>query len=166
VVFAEEFCLYLACRQPDLPAIVVLQHPLPANRHGFLVAELPITHLFELIVGICAAIRFDELRSREGAYHSRGVALISVALVATVDLAFLRPVSPACYLGSPVFAALELGLLLLERPVIGFLNQRWLVRLGEASYSFYLIHVPLAHLAFIAGSGNRMDGSRCSLPYA
>jgi peptidoglycan/LPS O-acetylase OafA/YrhL len=131
--------------------IVFLQHALPANRHGFLVAEFPITHLFEFIVGICAAIKFDELRLRGVSYHSRGAALISVALVAIVALAFLRPVSPAYYLESPFFAALILGLVLLERPVIGFLNQRWLVRLGEASYSLYLIHVPLAHLAFIAG---------------
>ncbi|SAL67154.1 acetylase [Caballeronia udeis] len=131
--------------------IVFLQHALPASRHGFLVAEFPITHLFEFIIGMCTAIKFDELRARGTSLHSRGVALISVALVAILVLAYWRPVSPAYYLESPFFAALILGLVLLERPVVGLLNQRWLVRLGEASYSLYLIHVPLAHLAFIAG---------------
>ena len=131
--------------------IVLLQHALPASRYGFLVAEFPVTHLFEFIVGICAALKFDELRSRGASLHYHGVALISVALVAIVVLAAWRPVSPAYYLESPFFAALILGLVLLERPVIGILIQRWLVRLGEASYSLYLIHVPLAHLAFIAG---------------
>jgi peptidoglycan/LPS O-acetylase OafA/YrhL len=131
--------------------IVFLQHALPASRHGFLVAEFPITHLFEFVVGICAAIKFDELRTRGTSFHSHGLLLISLALAAIVILAITSPVSPAYYLESPFFAALILGLVLLERPVIGFLNQRWLVLLGEASYSLYLIHVPLAHLAHIAG---------------
>ncbi|MFP3565348.1 acyltransferase family protein [Paraburkholderia sp. SIMBA_030] len=133
--------------------IVLLQHALPASRHGFLVAEFPITHLFEFVVGICAAIQFDALRTRGTSLHSRGLLLISLALVAIVVLAITSPVSPAYYLESPFFAALILGLVLLERPVIGLLNQRWLVLLGEASYSLYLIHVPLAHLAHIAGFG-------------
>jgi peptidoglycan/LPS O-acetylase OafA/YrhL len=131
--------------------IVFLQHALPASRHGFLVAEFPVTHLFEFSVGICAALKFDELRSRGKSLHAQGITLVFVALMAIVVLAIWRPVSPAYYLESPFFAALLLGLVLLDRPVIGFLNQRWLVRLGEASYSLYLIHVPLAHLAFIAG---------------
>ncbi|CAN7459395.1 hypothetical protein LJR034_002933 [Caballeronia sp. LjRoot34] len=106
--------------------IVFLQHALPASRHGFLVAEFPITHLFEFIVGIAAAIKFDELRSRGTSLHSHGVALISVALVAVIALVIWCPVSPAYYLESPFFAALILGLVLLERPVISFLNQHQL----------------------------------------
>ena len=58
---------------------------------------------------------------------------------------------PAFYLQSPLVAALILGLALIDRPVIGVLNQRLLVLLGESSYALYLIHVPLAHLALIAG---------------
>ena len=131
--------------------ILFLQHALPINRHGFLVAEFPITHLFEFVVGISTALAFQALKANGTSFHRRGIALVCVALTAIVLLALARPVSPAYYLESPFFAALILGLALLERPVVGVLNQRWLVRLGEASYSLYLIHVPLAHLAHIVG---------------
>jgi peptidoglycan/LPS O-acetylase OafA/YrhL len=66
-------------------------------------------------------------------------------------LALWQPLAEVFYLQGPLFAALILGLALLERPVIGLLNQRWLVRLGEASYALFLIHVPLAYLAWLVG---------------
>ena len=83
--------------------------------------------------------------------HALGIKLVGGSLAALTILAFWRPVAPAFYLDAPFFAALILGLALIDRPVINFLNQPALIRLGEASYSLYLIHVPIAYLAYIAG---------------
>jgi peptidoglycan/LPS O-acetylase OafA/YrhL len=131
--------------------IVFLQALLPLSRSGFLVVGLPLTRLFEFVVGIYAAILFHRLREQGVNRHALGIKLVGASLIALTVLALWRPVSPAFYLDSPWFAALILGLALLDRPVINFLNQRSLVRLGEASYSLYLIHVPVAYLAYIAG---------------
>ena len=59
------------------------------------------------------------------------------------------PSRPLSFLDAPCFAALILGLALMERPVLGVLSWRRLVRLGEASYSLYLTHLPLALLALM-----------------
>lgn len=131
--------------------ILSVRHAFPINRSGFLVAEFPIPHLFEFVIGIAAALAFQALKTSGASFHRHGLALVCFALTAIALLAIASPVSPAYYLESPFFAAFILGLALLERPVLGLLNQRWLVRLGEASYSLYLIHVPLAHLAHIVG---------------
>jgi len=131
--------------------IVFLQTFLPLSRSGFLVVGLPLTRLFEFVAGIYAAILFHQLRERGVSRHALGIKLVSIALIALTVLGLWRPVSPAFYLASPWFAALILGLALLERPVINVLNRRAFIRLGEASYSLYLIHVPIAYLAYIAG---------------
>jgi peptidoglycan/LPS O-acetylase OafA/YrhL len=131
--------------------IVFLQTFLPLSRSGFLVVGLPLTRLFEFVVGVYAAILFHRLREQGVNRHALGIKLVGGSLIALTVLALWHPVSPAFYLDSPWFAALILGLALLDRPVINFLNQRSLVRLGEASYSLYLIHVPIAYLAYIAG---------------
>jgi peptidoglycan/LPS O-acetylase OafA/YrhL len=131
--------------------IAFLQAFLPLSRSGFLVVGLPLTRLFEFVAGIYAAILFHQLREHGVSRHALGIKLVSSALIALTVLALWRPVSPAFYLASPWFAALILGLALLERPVINVLNQRIFIRLGEASYSLYLIHVPIAYLAYIAG---------------
>ena len=131
--------------------ILVVARVFPAGRSGFIISQFPISHLFEFVLGACTAIAFLALRSGARKTHGIGMLLVGASLVAIAVLAYTQPVKPAYFLESPVFDALILGLALLERPVIGLLNSRWLVRLGEASYGFYLIHVPLAHLAFIAG---------------
>lgn len=76
---------------------------------------------------------------------------VCIALAAIVLLAARHPFSPVFYVEAPFFALLILGLALLERPVIRLLNGRALVKLGEASYSLYLIHVPIAYIALLTG---------------
>jgi peptidoglycan/LPS O-acetylase OafA/YrhL len=131
--------------------ILFIQHALPASRSGFLVVGLPLARISEFVIGMCAAMAYQSLRARGIALHARAMLLVFGALAAIIGLAAWHPVSPIYFLEAPFFAALILGLALLERPVIGLLNQRWLVRLGEASYSLYLIHVPVAYLAYLAG---------------
>lgn len=131
--------------------IAFLARYLPASRSGFLIFALPVTRLSEFVLGIGAAIVFQHLKAIDRATRARGIALVGVSLILLAAVSVSRPVEPAFYLQSPLVAALILGLALINKPVIGVLNQRLLVLLGEASYALYLVHVPLAHLALIAG---------------
>ncbi|WP_260444721.1 acyltransferase [Burkholderia sp. Bp8986] len=123
----------------------------PIGRKGFLISQFPITHLTEFVMGIGAALYFIHAHRKGTATHLGGVILVSASLATIALLAAYQPVRPAYYLQSPLFAALILGLALIKRPVLGMLHRRSLVLLGEASFSLYLIHVPIAHNAQIAG---------------
>lgn len=130
---------------------VLIQATLPASRSGFLVVGLPLLRIAEFVLGIGAALVFMSMRERCTRQHAFGMSFVGVSLVAIVALAAWHPFSPVFYVEAPFFALLILGLALLERPVIGVLNGRTLVKLGEASYSLYLIHVPLAYIALLLG---------------
>jgi len=123
----------------------------PVSRSYFLAIELPLCRIAEFIFGIGAALAFQHLRSRGVAMHRHGIALVAVSLAILSALALWQPVSPVFYPQGPFFATLILGLALLEKPVLGLLNRRWLIKLGEASYALFLIHVPLAYLALLSG---------------
>ncbi|SAK89325.1 acyltransferase family protein [Caballeronia ptereochthonis] len=131
--------------------IVLIQSTLPASRSGFLVVGLPLLRMAEFVLGIGAALVFMSMRARRAGRHALGLTFVCVALAAIVVLAAWRPFAPVFFVEAPFFALLILGLALLERPVTGWLNSRALVKLGEASYSLYLIHVPLAYIALLAG---------------
>jgi len=131
--------------------IFLIWHFIPVGRKGFMISQFPLTHLAEFVVGIGVALYFIHVRSRGAATHRCGVALVCASLAGIALLATYQPIRPAYYLQYPLSAALILGLALLERPVLGVLHRRPLVLLGEASFSLYLIHVPLAHIAQIAG---------------
>lgn len=126
---------------------------MPISRSGAMIYSMPVTRLSEFVLGIGVAIAYRRLRATGAWQHGRGVALIVVALFSLIGLSAWPPVQPAYFLEAPFFAALILGLALLERPVIGsgLLNWRPLVRLGEASYSLYLIHLPIALLSLMLG---------------
>jgi peptidoglycan/LPS O-acetylase OafA/YrhL len=134
-------------------AMLLIAHALPASHSGLLAVALPLLRIAEFAMGMCAALAFAHLRARPVSRHVLGVALVSFAMAALAVLASWHPVPLAFSPQVPLFAALVLGLALIERPVIGLLCQPWLVRLGEASYALCLIHVPLACLAILAGAG-------------
>lgn len=149
---ALTLCMTMACIwiAQGLMITFFLQ-ALPPSRSGFLADVLPLCRIAEFMMGIGAALAFQSIRARNISAHARGVALVSGSAVVLIVLGLWQPVVPAFYPQGPFFAVLILGLALLERPVLGLLNQRWLVRLGEASYALFLTHVPVAYLAWIAG---------------
>ncbi|PMS21251.1 acyltransferase [Trinickia dabaoshanensis] len=128
---------------------------LPANRAGFVVYQFPLTHFPEFMMGVGAALYYLRAKAIGESLHRRGIALIAGALIVLACIAVSGLPMPAFFFEAPVFTALILGLAQLERPVLGVLNRRPLVLLGEASFSLYLIHVPLAHWAQIAGLPGR-----------
>jgi peptidoglycan/LPS O-acetylase OafA/YrhL len=56
--------------------IVFLQTFLPLSRSGFLVVGLPLTRLFEFVVGVYAAILFHRLREQGVNRHALGIKLV------------------------------------------------------------------------------------------
>jgi peptidoglycan/LPS O-acetylase OafA/YrhL len=137
--------------------IALILQFVPITRSYFLVFMLPLLRIAEFVLGIGAAFLFMSMREQGGDRRTLALMLVGVATAALIALSFWQPLVPAFYLQSPFFAMLILGLALLERPIIGVLNARWLVRLGEASYSLYLLHVPIAYIALLAGF-DRADG--------
>ena len=133
--------------------IAFLHRYVPVSRSGAMIYSMPLTRLAEFVLGIGAALCYLRLRGRGTSQHVKGVALTAVSLVALVTLGVWRPIAPSFFLDAPCFAALILGLALTERPVLGILSWRPLVRLGHASYSLYLTHLPIALLALMLGFG-------------
>ncbi|WP_144154269.1 acyltransferase family protein [Paraburkholderia sp. BCC1885] len=135
--------------------IVALLRFLPLSRSGFLVSQFPLTHLFEFALGIGVQCYCRELQRGARSYE-RGARVASLlAILAIGVLSVWRPIEPAYYLLSPCFALLVGSIAMQKQPAWGLLNVRPMVLLGEASFSLYLIHVPLIHLAELAGVGQR-----------
>jgi peptidoglycan/LPS O-acetylase OafA/YrhL len=82
----------------------------------------------------------------------RRTVLLTISTIAIVVLSASVPVRPAYLLLTPFFASLILGLAVPPRKGRSWLSAGWLLLLGEASFSLYLIHVPLMNLMSLAGA--------------
>lgn len=118
----------------------------PAGQRGFLVSQFPVTHLFEFLIGIAAALWFARTGRDWLAVPGRRVGVLTGCLVAIVLISWLRPIDPRYFLLSPLFAVLVACLAALPNDRPGWLGWRPVVRLGEASFSLYMIHIPLVNL--------------------
>lgn len=126
--------------------IVAVRAAAPIEQRGFLVSQFPVTHLFEFVAGVAAGLWF--LRGgRDWAFQgSRRVWMLAGSLIPLVVISWLKPVDPAFLPLTPFFAVLVLALAVQSK------RRSWLawgplVVLGEASFSLYLIHIPLLNLA-------------------
>jgi peptidoglycan/LPS O-acetylase OafA/YrhL len=134
---------------------VLLSH-VNVARSAFLAFMFPVLRIPEFILGMGAAFVFQSSREHSAPSQMKAMAMVSLALVGLAGFGVWQPAMfpkyfPVFYLQAPFFALLILGLALLEGPVFGLLNARWLVRLGEASYSLYIVHLPILLLAILAG---------------
>ncbi|MGY1769935.1 acyltransferase family protein [Blastococcus sp. SYSU D00813] len=123
--------------------VVAIQQLAPEARGGFLVYQFPVTHLFEFVLGIGAALFFVRGGREWLPAGARRSLLLAVSLGGIVALSWWQPVSPAYLLMSPLFAGLVLALGVRPRRWSGWLAWRPLVLLGEASFALYLLHMPL-----------------------
>ena len=121
----------------------------PSSAHRWLY-RTPLFRLGDFALGILAARLF--LRLRDGEHRLRlGSSLIAVALVATMLFATRAALlySAASWdvaYALPAFALL-LGLALAPGNLVArFLSIPVIVLFGEASYAFYLVHVPMLTL--------------------
>jgi len=126
--------------------IAALTHFVPANRGGFLIAQFPLTHLAEFVLGI-AAWRLWSGNPIDR--RTRGIALAGT-MAALVTMALWAPISPAYWPMTPLFALLVV-LLAARGKARSWLALPVMLLLGEASYSLYLLHLPLVRVYEIAG---------------
>ncbi|MFB9950283.1 acyltransferase family protein [Rhizobium puerariae] len=111
----------------------------PENRAGFLIYQFPLPHLFEFITGMMCGILYRRgALERLAGYGRAGVA---IALAGLVLLSVFQPLHPAYLLQGPLFAVLILAVAVSGGT--GPLLNGKLVLLGAASYSLYIVHVPV-----------------------
>jgi peptidoglycan/LPS O-acetylase OafA/YrhL len=126
--------------------IAVLTHYVPVNRGGFLIAQFPLTHLAEFVLGI-AAWRLWSGNPIDR--RIRGIALAGT-VGALLTMALCAPISPAYWPMTPLFALLVV-LLAARGKARSWLALPVMLLLGEASYSLYLLHLPLVRVYEIVG---------------
>ncbi|NUM89449.1 MAG: acyltransferase [Bdellovibrionales bacterium] len=99
----------------------------------------PVVHLPEFLMGICLS-RLRRLWIQPPVRSA--LAMMAIALMATAGAILHAERIPYLWLNSvflvPAFAAVILGLAILP-----WQAPAWLMLLGEASYSLYILHVPL-----------------------
>ncbi|MBI1756178.1 MAG: acyltransferase [Fimbriimonas ginsengisoli] len=111
-----------------------------------LFARLPLARLPEFLVGVLLGRHF--LESPLSARRAQ-LGLYGWGALVLVGLAFSRSI-PGSLMGSGAllvpFAGLVFCAASADGPMIRLLSARWMVLLGEASYSVYLFHVPVHSL--------------------
>jgi peptidoglycan/LPS O-acetylase OafA/YrhL len=110
---------------------------------GYLLYQFPVVHLPEFLAGVVAALWFVRRPDPLGRLPRR--LLIGTATAGIAALALTQPVTPAYYCYTPLFVMLVLGLAA-RGARTDWLGSATVVLLGEASYSLYLLHMPLGRL--------------------
>ncbi len=122
--------------------------PVVLFTYGMPVTWKPLVHLSDFLVGIAAARLYDLMVARYPRLQGRGYWLYVPAVAATAVLIMYPLLPGSLYLNRnngllPVNAALVMGLALSGGPVGRWLSTRLAVFLGKASYSMYILHIPL-----------------------
>lgn len=106
------------------------------------VSHSPVVHVASFAAGICLGMRFHGLNP--GWFEARWWPM---ALAALLGCAFvLRDVLPGWIYSKPILVPLYCALIVAVAQSSGrggILENAWLVKLGAASYSLYILHAPL-----------------------
>ncbi|HEY3838976.1 MAG TPA: acyltransferase, partial [Bryobacteraceae bacterium] len=121
--------------------------PIVLRRTGFPMSWKPILHLGDFLVGIVAARMYSRVRSFWSDWSGRGAwfYLTAIAMGVAVIL-FPASLGNTVDLGTalrPLNAMLVLGLALGGGAIARLLSTAFVQYLGQASYSMYILHVPL-----------------------
>jgi peptidoglycan/LPS O-acetylase OafA/YrhL len=132
----------------------------------------PIPHLPEFLIGVATGITF---LNRDVSRSSRTLRRITLALILIVAIALSVGVEvpyPLLHTGvlAPLWSMLIYCLAIGRGNTATVLRQRPMVRLGEASYSLYLIHLQLLYIAMklrdVAGASSSVPAILQLLVYA
>lgn len=119
-----------------------------------LVYYFPPAHLCSFILGVSAGYAF--IRIPEAQWREQSTTSVTLGLAAMVIVSILwagQLVGPECVpvtanssLLAPLFACFVLALATARTPVVSMLSWPPFVKLGEASYSLYILQIPLFEL--------------------
>lgn len=118
----------------------------PIGQRGFLVSQFPLAHMLEFLLGVATGKLFLGGGREWLCQGYRRSWLIVGSLAGILAMSFFQPVTPVFFAMTPLFAILVLALAVVPRSGRSWLSAPTLLLLGEASFSLYLIHVPLIHL--------------------
>ena len=112
---------------------------LPPTRSGFMISQFPLPHLFEFLTGMICGTLFDrgDLKGLQNYWAPAAIG----AVICLGILSAVQPVHPAYFAQGPFFALLISAVAV--SPGIPILRHKFGVLLGAASYSLYIIHVPI-----------------------
>lgn len=135
--------LYLLLR-PDGAIAATPATTVAAGRWLAVVKYNPLVRLPEFVLGVLAGRLFLLEGSAPRRWHARAE-LVAAATLVAVLLASARIPYPLLHNGllAPAFAVLVYALGRGAGPISRALSTRPLVRLGEASFALYILHVPL-----------------------
>jgi peptidoglycan/LPS O-acetylase OafA/YrhL len=133
--------------------ILALSKLVAPNRSGFLIYQLPLTHLFEFVLGVCGGILTTRLPARQ---LNILISLAAVtALLGAAALHVWNIAMPDSYGMIPLFFALIIGTTRASGSLwLAPLRNSGVVALGHASYALYIIHLPLLVGAAVLGVAN------------
>jgi peptidoglycan/LPS O-acetylase OafA/YrhL len=116
-------------------------------RTHFVISQFPITHAFEFALGIYAASELKKGTFNKFSDYTTGILLTCATMIGGIS--FLAPFSPLYAILSPLFAILISCVAIDKSWLAKSLSVTPLVKLGEASYSLYIIHIPILTTAII-----------------
>jgi peptidoglycan/LPS O-acetylase OafA/YrhL len=141
-------CLRRGSRLKILPAAAAsVLLPVLLPRLGIPAAWKPLHHLADFLLGIAAAGVYELLAKPAAGFLRNGVWLYApAAALGTAVIVFSDSVSRSMDLNSalrPLYGALIIGLALGGGLPARVLSTRMAMHLGKASYSMYILHIPL-----------------------
>jgi peptidoglycan/LPS O-acetylase OafA/YrhL len=149
-LFLPALLLWLGPRSRlKLAALVAVALVLPTvlHRAGVPSAWKPILHLGDFLVGIAAARIYSMLRASGSSWMRRGhwlyLPAIALGVLAVVFPSTFDGVTDLGTVLRPLNGMLVLGLALGGGALARFLSTAGAQYLGQASYSMYILHVPL-----------------------
>ncbi len=117
----------------------------PPSAKSFLISQFPLTHLAEFFIGVIACRILTANYSKFSQPRLRLHLVQIVTLGAILLLSVYPPVDPMYFLLTPFFAVL-IATASLPNSINLLVGNRVSVLLGEASYSLYMIHIPVLNL--------------------
>lgn len=140
----------------------------PASAHRWLYRS-PLTRIGDFLLGICGAVIYARERDNDRLIKSAPVAAAAVSVLILVLMAIppLLNSAPSYDLAYAVPGAVLILALALApgQGIARVLGSRVFVSLGELSYAFYLIHVPVGgqvHSLGVSGDGFTARGATVS----
>lgn len=116
------------------------------NVHPNFISYSPLVHMDSFILGVVSGVWFlSENRLKEVHPSTNLMILIGSLSIIVIQATFkiVPHVGNINTLFSPIFAAIVLTLAMDRSRVSRVLGHKWLVPLGEATYSLYVLHVPV-----------------------